>query len=82
MLFVVSASPTFFNADGANQRDDVHLRITSRTAPRSRRNGSTPSGTICPEAAPSITSGEPQNWQRLAVSFVSVRAAHRPHWKT
>src|SRR4051794_37956124 len=48
-------------------------------AARSSMNGSTASGTTCPVAALSTTSGEPQNWQLDATSLVSVRAAHRWH---
>ena len=76
MLFIDSVSVTFFNALGANHRDDIHLRTDSRTAERSRPNGRTPSGTICPVAAGSITSGAPQNWQIVAVSFDSLRAQY------
>ena len=82
MLFVDSAEDTFFSAEGANQREDVHLFSLSLTARRSNSNGSTPSGTICPDAVASITKGEPQNWHMLAVSFVSVFAAQRWQVKT
>lgn len=82
VLLVDSAVVTFFSAVGANQREDVHFFRCVLTAGRSNANGSTPSGTSCPDAPGSITSGAPQNWHMLAVSFVSVRAAHRWHTKT
>ena len=71
---IESVEPTRLSADGANQREDVHFRNTSRIRLWSTMNGSTPSGTTCPVAVASTTSGALQNWHRPAVSLVCVLA--------